>query len=158
MKDIILGCLVLTILSSCGVRKVAINKSITEIKETAVQTLKQSDTATVISKQVDNIIDTSKIINENKTVIELFNDSGKLVQRVTSYSKEQKHNYIAKYIAKTDSTFLSAHSELKDSSVVSIKKIDKVKQSEAYRPNFLIFGLLLVVVGISLYYFTRKSL
>ena len=57
MKNLILGFLVLTILSGCGVRKVQTNKSATEIKETSVQAIKIDSTATnVVKKDVEEVI------------------------------------------------------------------------------------------------------
>lgn len=168
MKDIILGILLLAVLSACGVRKVQTNKSTTETKETSVQATKIDSTATnvvkkeVEEKQTDHFVDTTKKIIENKTVIEFFDTAGNLTKRITSNTNKQVKNFLLqqkstnKRINVVDSSYLNVKSDLKDSSVVSVKKVEKVKQSEAYRPNFLYFGLFLILLAGIAYYLLRK--
>jgi hypothetical protein len=168
MKDIILGFLVLTILSGCGVRKVQTNKSTTEIKETSVQAIKIDSTATnvvkkdVEEKQTEHFVDTTKKITENKTVIEFFNEDGKLTKRITSNTNKQTKNYLYsqkstnKKINLVDSSYLNVKSELKDSSVVSVKKVEKVKHIEAKRYNMLLFGIVLCV-GVAMYLYVQRK-
>jgi hypothetical protein len=148
--------ILLAILSACSVRKVQTNKSTTEIKETSVQTLKQSDTTKAVSKEIVNFLDTSKTTTENKTVIEVYDTIGRLIQRVTSYDKVNLSNYIIKNVVKKDSTFLSSTKELKDSSVVSVKQVEKVKQSERSSANFLIFAIILCFVAFAAYMLLKK--
>ena len=152
------------ILSSCGVRKVQNNKTFTEVKETSVQTLKTDSTSIKVNKtdieekKVENNVDTSKISEENKTVVEFFSEDGKLIKRITSNKKKSKQNYISVIKEKKsksstiDSLFLTMHSELKDSSVLDIKKVEKIKETTSYKPNFAIFGLMLILLGLYLYW------
>jgi hypothetical protein len=165
-KDIILGLFLLTILSACNVRKVQTNKSTTEIKETSVQVSKIDSTATNVvkkdieEKKTDRLLDTGKTITDNKTVIEFFNEDGKLTKRITSNTNKQSQNYLLsqkstnKKINVVDSSYLNVTSASKDSSVVSVKKVEKVKHIEAKRYNMLMFGIVLCV---AMYlYFQRK--
>ena len=168
MKDIILGFLVLTILSGCGVRKVQTNKSTTEIKETSVQAIKIDSTATnvvkkdVEEKQTEHFVDTTKKITENKTVIEFFNEDGKLTKRITSNTNKQVQNYLSqqkstnKKINVVDSSYLNVLKDLKDSSVVSVKKVEKVKHIEAKRYNMLMFGIVLCL-GVAMYLYVQRK-
>jgi hypothetical protein len=168
MKDIILGLFFLTILSGCGVRKVQTNKSTTEIKETSVQAIKIDSTATnvvkkeVEEKQTDHFVDTTKKVIENKTVIEFFNEDGKLTKRITSNTNKQTKNYLYsqkstnKKINLVDSSYLNVTSASKDSSVVNIKKVEKVKHIEAKRYNMLMFGIVLCV-GVAMYLYVQRK-
>jgi hypothetical protein len=168
MKDIILGLFFLTILSACNVRKVQTNKSITEVKETSVQATKIDSTATNVvkkdieEKKTDHLLDTGKTITDNKTVIEFFSEDGKLTKRITSNTNKQIKNYLLsqksanKKINLVDSSYLNVLSASKDSSVVSVKKVEKVKHVEAKRPNFLIFGALLCAIVLVYLYIRRK--
>jgi hypothetical protein len=164
----ILGLLLLAILSACGVRKVQTNKSTTEIKETSVETIKIDSTATKVvkkdveEKKTDHLLDTGKKVIENKTVIEFFSEDGKLTKRITSNTNKQVQNYLLQQKSTNkkknvvDSSYLNVLSASKDSSVVSVKKVEKVKQSEAKRPSFLIFGALLCAIVLLYLYFKRK--
>jgi hypothetical protein len=168
MKNLILALFFLTILSGCGVRKVQTNKSTTEIKETSVQAIKIDSTATnvvkkdVEEKQTDNIVDTTKKVIENKTVIEFFNEDGKLTKRITSNTNKQVQNYLYsqkstnKKINVVDSSYLNVLKDLKDSSVVSVKKVEKVKHIEAKRYNMLMFGIVLCV-GVAMYLYVQRK-
>jgi hypothetical protein len=168
MKDIILGFLVLTILSGCGVRKVQTNKSTTEIKETSVQAAKIDSTATNVvkkdfeEKQTEHFVDTTKKVVENITVIEFFSEDGKLTKRITSNTNKQVQNYLSqqkstnKKIKVVDSSYLNVKSELKDSSVVDIKKVEKVKHIEAKRYNMLMFGIVLCL-GVAMYLYVQRK-
>ena len=168
MKDIILGLFFLTILSGCGVRKVQTNKSTTEIKETSVQAIKIDSTATnvvkkdVEEKQTEHFVDTTKKITENKTVIEFFNEDGKLTKRITSNTNKQVQNYLSqqkstnKKINVVDSSYLNVLKDLKDSSVVSVKKVEKVKHIEAKRYNMLMFGIVLCL-GVAMYLYVQRK-
>ena len=167
-KDIILGLFLLTILSACNVRKVQTNKSTTEIKETSVEAAKIDSTATnvvkkdVEEKQTDHFVDTTKKIIENKIVIEFFSEDGKLTKRITSNTNKQVQNYLYlqkstnKKINVVDSSYLNVKSELKDSSVVNVKKVEKVKHIEAKRYNMLMFGIVLCV-GVAMYLYIRRK-
>jgi hypothetical protein len=168
MKDIILGLFLLTILSACGVRKVQTNKSTTEVKETSVEAIKIDSTATNVvkkdieEKKTDHLLDTGKKVIENKTVIEFFNPDGKLTKRITSNTNKQVQNYLSqqkstnKKINLVDSAYLNVLKASKESSVVSVKKAEKVKQSEAKRYNMLIFGIVLCV-GVAMYLFIKRK-
>jgi hypothetical protein len=168
MKDIILGLFLLTILSACNVRKVQTNKSTTEVKETSVEAIKIDSTATkVVKKEVeekktDRLLDTGKTITDNKTVIEFFNEDGKLTKRITSNTNKQSQNYLLsqkstnKKINVVDSSYFNILKASKDSVNVSVKKVEKVKHIEAKRYNMLLFGIVLCV-GVAMYlYFQRK--
>jgi len=165
-KDIILGLFLLTILSACNVRKVQTNKSTTDIKETSVQVRKIDSTDTKVvkkdieEKQTNHFVDTTKKVIENKTVIEFFSEDGKLTKRITSNTNKQVQNYLSQQKSKNkkinvvDSSYLNVLSVSKDSSVVDIKKVEKVKHIEAKRYNMLMFGIVLCV---AMYlYFQRK--
>jgi hypothetical protein len=168
MKDIILGFLVLTILSGCGVRKVQTNKSTTEIKETSVQAIKIDSTATNVvkkdfeEKQTEHFVDTTKKVVENITVIEFFSEDGKLTKRITSNTNKQVQNYLSqqkstnKKINVVDSSYLNVLKDLKDSSVVSVKKVEKVKHIEAKRYNMLMFGIVLCL-GVAMYLYVQRK-
>jgi hypothetical protein len=167
-RDIILGLFLLAILSGCGARKVQTNKSTTEVKETSVEAAKIDSTATnVVKKDIeenktDHLLDTGKKVIENKTVIEFFSEDGKLTKRITSNTNKQIKNYLSqqksanKKINVVDSSYLNVTSASKDSSVVDIKKVEKVKQSEAKRYNMLIFGIVLCV-GVAMYLFIKRK-
>jgi hypothetical protein len=168
MKNLILALFFLTILSGCGVRKVQTNKSTTEIKETSVQAIKIDSTATnvvkkdVEEKQTEHFVDTTKKITENKTVIEFFNEDGKLTKRITSNTNKQVKNYLLsqkstnKKINVVDSAYLNVLSASKDSSVVSVKKVEKFKHIEAKRYNMLMFGIVLCV-GVAMYLYVQRK-
>ena len=167
-KDIILGLFLLTILSGCNIRKVQTNKSTTEVKETSVQATKIDSTATKVfkkdieEKKTDRLLDTGKTITDNKTVIEFFNEDGKLTKRITSNTNKQVKNYLLsqkstnKKINVVDSAYLNVLSASKDSSVVSVKKVEKVKHIEAKRYNMLMFGIVLCV-GVAMYLFIKRK-
>jgi DNA-directed RNA polymerase beta' subunit len=167
-KDIILGLFLLTILSACNVRKVQTNKSTTEVKETSVEATKIDSTATKVfkkdieEKKTDHLLDTGKKVVENKTVIEFFNPEGKLTKRITSNTNKQVQNYLLsqkstdKKINVVDSSYLNILKASKDSVNVSVKKVEKVKQSEAKRYNMLIFGIVLCV-GVAMYLFIKRK-
>jgi hypothetical protein len=168
MKNIILALFFLTILSGCGVRKVQTNKSTTEIKETSVEAIKIDSTTTnvvkkeVEEKQTEHFVDTTKKVIENKTVIEFFNEDGKLTKRITSNTNKQVQNYLSqqkstnKKINVVDSSYLNVLKDLKDSSVVSVKKVEKVKHIEAKRYNMLMFGIVLCV-GVAMYLYVQRK-
>jgi hypothetical protein len=165
-KDIILGLFLLTILSACNVRKVQTNKSTTDIKETSVQVRKIDSTDTKVvkkdieEKQTNHFVDTTKKVIENKTVIEFFSEDGKLTKRITSNTNKQVQNYLLsqksknKKINVVDSSYLNVLSVSKDSSVVDIKKVEKVKHIEAKRYNMLMFGIVLCV---AMYLYIRRK-
>jgi hypothetical protein len=168
MKNLILALFFLTILSGCGVRKVQTNKSTTEIKETSVQAIKIDSTATSVvkkeveEKQTEHFVDTSKKVVENITVIEFFSEDGKLTKRITSNTNKQVQNYLSqqkstnKKINVVDSSYLNVLKDLKDSSVVSVKKVEKVKHIEAKRYNMLMFGIVLCV-GVAMYLYIQRK-
>ena len=168
MKDIILGLFFLTILSGCGVRKVQTNKSTTEVKETSVEAIKIDSTATNVvkkdieEKKTDHLLDTSKKVVENITVIEFFSEDGKLTKRITSNTNKQTKNHLYlqkstnKKINVVDSSYLNVLKDLKDSSVVDIKKVEKVKHIEAKRYNMLMFGIVLCV-GVAMYLYVQRK-
>ena len=168
MKDIILGLFLLTILSACNVRKVQTNKSTTEVKETSVEATKIDSTATNVvkkdieEKKTDRLLDTGKTITDNKTVIEFFSEDGKLTKRITSNTNKQVQNYLLsqkstnKKINVIDSAYLNVLSASKDSSAVSVNKVEKVKHTEAKRYNMLMFGIVLCV-GVAMYLFIKRK-
>jgi hypothetical protein len=165
-KDIILGLFLLTILSACNIRKVQTNKSTTEVKETSVQATQIDSTATKVVKKdieenkTDHFVDTTKKVIENKTVIEFFNEDGKLTKRITSNTNKQSQNYLLlqkstnKKINVVDSSYLNVLKASKDSVNVSVKKAEKVKHIEAKRYNMLMFGIVLCV---AMYLYIRRK-
>jgi uncharacterized protein YcfL len=168
MKNLILALFFLTILSGCGVRKVQTNKSTTEVKETSVEAIKIDSTATNVvkkdieEKKTDHLLDTSKKVVENITVIEFFSEDGKLTKRITSNTNKQTKNHLYlqkstnKKIKVVDSSYLNVLKDLKDSSVVDIKKVEKVKHIEAKRYNMLMFGIVLCV-GVAMYLYVQRK-
>lgn len=167
-KDIILGCLVVMLLSSCGIRKVQTNKSTTKTDSVAVSTTKTDsvavNTATKQSEyiQTEHLVDTSKTIAQNQTVIEFFNPDGKLIKRITSNTKKQKNK--AKFNFKVEkqkvlaqnSSVTKTQKQTTDS--VALKKTTqtKTKQSTAKRPNFLVFGFLIAAIAIMVILYNKK--
>jgi cobalamin biosynthesis Mg chelatase CobN len=136
----------LLILTACGTRKVATDKSIEQTK-----IVKQSEDNEATSTQINSVsvianLDTSKVVSENKTIIEVFNSDGSLSQRITSISKSIESNYKRIDIVKKDST---ASMQIKTSKEVlqsDSKVTKKTKETSANRLGFAWFGILLVVV------------
>jgi hypothetical protein len=139
----------LLILSACGTRKVKTDKSIEQTK--IVQHIEASEATQVksVSNTVSNSLDTSKVVSENKTIIEVFNSDGSLAERITSFSKKIESNYKRIDLVKKDST---ASAQIKTSKEVlqsDSKVTKKTKETSAQRLGFAWFGLalILVVVG-----------
>lgn len=145
----------LLILSACGTRKVSTDKSIEQTK-----IVQQSEANEATSTQINSVsviasLDTSKVVSENKTVIEVFNSDGSLAERITSISKSIESNYKRIDLVKKDST---ASKQIKTSKEVlqsDSKVTKKTKETSASRLGFAWFGLLLVVVVVG-YWVIKK--
>ena len=136
----------LLILSACGTRKVSTDKSIEQTK-----IVQQSEASEATSTQINSVsiiasLDTSKIVSENKTVIEVFNSDGSLAERITSISKSIESNYKRIDLVKKDSTASAQIKTSKELLKVDSKVTKKTKETSANRLGFAWFGLLLVVV------------
>ena len=136
----------LLILTACGTRKVATDKSIEQTK--IVKQSEASEAAEVksVSNTVSNSLDTSKVVSENKTIIEVFNSDGTLAERITSISKSIESNYKRIDLVKKDSTASTQIKTSKDVLQSDSKVTKKTKETSANRLGFAWFGLLLVVV------------
>ena len=119
----------LALLSSCKVKKV---KDITRTDSVAHVARNEVSAVNMV------MLDTSQIVTENKTYIELLNDSGKVVQRIFSY--EIKHEKKAiKQEVKTKTDILEKTS-------VKLKKVAKAKDKTSM--PLWGFGLVLVLVAV----------
>ena len=139
----------LLILTACGTRKVATDKSIKQTKIVQQSEDNEATSTQSVSNTVSNSLDTSKVVSENKTVIEVFNSDGSLAERITSISKSIESNYKRIDLVKKDST---ASTQIKTSKEVlqsDSKVTKKTKETLASRLGFAWFGglLVLVVVG-----------
>jgi hypothetical protein len=92
-----------------------------------------------------NSLDTSKIVSENKTIIEVFNSDGSLAERITSISKSIESNYKRIDIVKKDSTSSAQIKTSKEVLQSDSKVTKKTKETSANRLGFAWFGGLLVV-------------
>jgi uncharacterized lipoprotein YmbA len=136
----------LLILTACSTRKVKTDKSIEQTK-----IVQQSEANEATSTQINSVsviasLDTSKVVSENKTVIEVFNSDGTLAERITSISKSIESNYKRIDLVKKDSTASTQIKTSKETLQVDNKVTKKTKETSANRLGFAWFGLLLVVV------------
>jgi uncharacterized membrane protein len=139
----------LLILTACGTRKVATDKSIEQTKIVKQSEANEATEVKSVSNTVSNSLDTSKVVSENKTIIEVFNSDGTLAERITSISKSIESNYKRIDLVKKDST---ASAQIKTSKEVlqsDSKVTKKTKETSSNRLGFAWFGglLVLVVVG-----------
>jgi hypothetical protein len=148
-KSSLLLLISLLILTACGTRKVKTDKSIEQTK-----IVKQSEANEAASTQINSVsviasLDTSKIVSENKTIIEVFNSDGTLAERITSISKSIESNYKLIDLVKKDSTASTQIKTSKEVLQVDSKVTNKTKETSANRLGFAWFGglLVLVVVG-----------
>ena len=145
----------LLILSACGTRKVATDKSIEQTKIVKQSEANEATEVKSVSNTVSNSLDTSKIVSENKTIIEVFNSDGTLAERITSISKSIESNYKRIDLVKKDST---ASTQIKTSKEVlqsDSKVTKKTKETSANRLGFAWFGVLLVVAVVG-YWLIKK--
>jgi uncharacterized membrane protein len=145
----------LLILTACGTRKVSTDKSIEQTKIVKQSEANEATEVKSVSNTVSNSLDTSKIVSENKTIIEVFNSDGTLAERITSISKSIESNYKRIDLVKKDST---ASTQIKTSKEVlqsDSKVTKKTKETSANRLGFAWFGLLLVVVVVG-YWLIKK--
>jgi hypothetical protein len=145
----------LLILTACGTRKVSTDKSIEQTK--IVQQIEANEATSTQSNSVSVIasLDTSKVVSENKTIIEVFNSDGSLAERITSFSKTIESNYKRIDLVKKDST---ASAQIKTSKEVlqsDSKVTKKTKETSAQRLGFAWFGLALILVVVG-YWGVRK--
>jgi cobalamin biosynthesis Mg chelatase CobN len=156
-KSSLLLLISLLILSACGTRKVSTDKSIEQTK-----IVKQVEANEATSTQINSVsaiasLDTSKVVSENKTIIEVFNSDGSLAERITSISKSIESNYKRIDIVKKDSTASAQIKTSKEVLQVDSKVTKKTKETSANRLGFAWFGLLLVVVVVG-YWGVRRGL
>ena len=145
----------LLILTACSTRKVATDKSIEQTKIVKQSEASEATEVKSVSNTVSNSLDTSKIVSENKTIIEVFNSDGTLAERITSISKSIESNYKRIDLVKKDST---ASTQIKTSKEVlqsDSKVTKKTKETSANRLGFAWFGLLLVVVVVGYWVIKR---
>ena len=145
----------LLILTACGTRKVSTDKSIEQTKIVKQSEANEATEVKSVSNTVSNSLDTSKVVSENKTIIEVFNSDGTLAERITSISKSIESNYKRIDLVKKDST---ASTQIKTSKEVlqsDSKVTKKTKETSANRLGFAWFGLLLVVVVVG-YWLIKK--
>jgi uncharacterized membrane protein len=145
----------LLILTACSTRKVATDKSIEQTKIVKQSEANEATEVKSVSNTVSNSLDTSKVVSENKTIIEVFNSDGTLAERITSISKSIESNYKRIDLVKKDST---ASTQIKTSKEVlqsESKVTKKTKETSANRLGFAWFGLLLVVVVVG-YWVIKK--
>jgi hypothetical protein len=145
----------LLILSACSTRKVATDKSIEQTK-----IVKQSEANEATSTQINSVsviasLDTSKIVSENKTIIEVFNSDGSLSQRITSISKSIESNYKRINLLKKDSTASTQIKTSKETLQVDSKVTKKTKETSANKLGFAWFGLFLVLVVVGYWVIKR---
>ena len=148
----------LLILTACGTRKVSTDKSIAETK-----IVQQSEANEATSTQINSVsaiasLDTSKVVSENKTIIEVFNSDGSLSQRITSISKSIESNYKRIDLVKKDSTASAQIKTSKEVLQVDSKVTKKTKENSASRLGFAWFGLLLVLVVVGYWVIKRFKL
>jgi hypothetical protein len=135
----------LLIITACGTRKVSTDKSIEQTKIVKQVEANEAAEIKLVSNSVSNSLDTSKVVSENKTIIEVFNSDGSLAERITSISKSIELNYKRIDLVKKDST---ASTQIKTSKEVlqsDSKVTKKTKETSANRLGFAWFGLFLVV-------------
>jgi cobalamin biosynthesis Mg chelatase CobN len=145
----------LLILTACGTRKVATDKSIEQTKIVKQSEANEATEVKSVTNTVSNSLDTSKVVSENKTIIEVFNSDGSLAERITSISKSIESNYKRIDLVKKDST---ASTQIKTSKEVlqsDSKVTKKTKETSANRLGFAWFGVLLVVVVVG-YWVIKK--
>jgi hypothetical protein len=136
----------LLILTACSTRKVATDKSIEQNKIVQQSEVNEATSAQINSVSVIASLDTSKVVSENKTVIEVFNSDGSLSQRITSISKSIESNYKRIDLVKKDSIASAQIKTSKEVLQVESKVTKKTKETSANRLGFAWFGLLLVLV------------
>lgn len=132
--------ILLLLLSSCGVRKVALNKAVTEIKSTKVTQSTIDSTKVAVTQE-----NKEEFLKDESITIEYFSETGMLTKRISKNTKIQNNKQSIK-----DSLKLSVLKQSKDSVVVNIKKTEKVKHTQAFKANFFIIGLVLVLLGLYL--------
>jgi uncharacterized membrane protein len=148
----------LLILTACGTRKVATDKSIAETKIVKQSEANEATEVKSVSNTVSNSLDTSKVVSENKTVIEVFNSDGTLAERITSISKSIESNYKRIDLVKKDSTASAQIKTSKEVLQVDSKVTKKTKETSANRLGFAWFGGLLVVVVVGYWVVKRVKI
>jgi uncharacterized membrane protein len=135
----------LLILTACSTRKVATDKSIEQTKIVQQSEANEATEVKSVSNTVSNSLDTSKVVSENKTIIEVFNSDGSLAERITSISKSIESNYKRIDLVKKDSTASTQIKTSKETLQVESKVTKKTKETSSNRLGFAWFGLFLVV-------------
>lgn len=121
--------LILALLSSCKVKKV---KDITKVDSVAHVARNEVSAVNMV------LLDTSQIVTENKTYIEVLNDSGKVVQRIFSYEIKHEKKAIKQEV--------KTKTEIKSVETVKVKKVAKAKDKTSM--PLWGFGLVLVLVAV----------
>ena len=145
----------LLILTACSTRKVSTDKSIEQTKIVKQLEANEATSMQTGSVSVLNSLDTSKVVSENKTVIEVFNSDGSLAERITSISKSIESNYKRIDLVKKDRTASAQIKTSKETLQVESKVTKKTKETSAQRLGFAWFGLFLVLVVVG-YWVIKK--
>lgn len=95
------------------------------------------------------LIDTSRIITENRTVEEFLNDSGKVVKRIFSYEIKSERKSVSETIQIKE--VKKSEIEVKDK--VKVSKVDKVKN----KSSMFSIGFVLVALACVWIWFTYKK-
>jgi hypothetical protein len=125
---------ILCLLSACKVRKV---KDVTKID--SVSHVKRNEVTEV------NILllDTTRIVTENKTYIEVLNDSGRVVQRIFNYEIKHEKKAITQELKKI--------SQKKEVALVKISKVAKNKD----KTSMPYWGALFILIAVIWIYFSN---
>jgi hypothetical protein len=125
---------ILCLLSACKVRKV---KDVTKID--SVSHVKRNEVTEV------NILllDTTRIVTENKTYIEVLNDSGRVVQRIFNYEIKHEKKAITQELKKI--------SQKKEVALLKISKLDKNKD----KTSMPYWGALFILIAVIWIYFSN---
>jgi hypothetical protein len=154
-------------ISSCGTRNVIAERSVIDAKETSIveektEVLEQQESKQeTYVEQKQEVIDTGKVVEENITVVEIFNPEGQLTKRITSHHKNSNNK--AKRMTKTveqnlkriDTSDFRLKGTLKDSTISTIKQVVKNKETSSTKTSIMMFVLFFLCVGIFYLYNKR---
>lgn len=136
MKVKIYALLFLAIISACNVRKV---KDVTKIDSVSHVARNEVTAVNMV------LLDTSKIVTENKTYIEILNDSGKVVQRIFSYEIKHEKKAIKQEV--------KSKTETKEVASVKVSKVAKKKD----KTSMSYWGAVIVVVAVGWIWVTMRK-
>lgn len=136
--------ILILILSSCSVKKF---KTIDIAKEDKI--VQQSEAIEAISESKAVVIDSTKEESQNKTIVEVFNESGVLIKRITKQSSKATQKAIKSVVIAKDS--ISKKTKLK----VNVKSKNKasVKKVES---NSIYLNLILCLVVAGAWYYVKR--